>query len=285
MIKLKPLAREYSDVLDLCFSGIGLNAKKKSFEAEKHKFLARKAHYLQHAEQSILFEIQSEKMIGALDHDELCNLYNNYFRGKSKSARKVYDEIKLLGNKKCPYCGLPNSIYELDHYLPSSTHSVFSVLPQNLIPCCKDCNQGLLDFVPSSAQDEYLHPYFIEQKFIQTQWVVANVEWDCRATPNEAYTITFGTQDIDEWSATENARAQKHFELFELSGKYETEANNYIPELITRKCLFASDDVPFNTMLRDELRVSEETHSINNWKLVAIKALLACDEFCAANFS
>lgn len=58
-------------------------------------------------------------------------------RGIKSEVMPEANSIDLL---YCPYCQIGHS-KQFDHYLAKSTFAEFSVLPQNLIFVCKDCNE------------------------------------------------------------------------------------------------------------------------------------------------
>lgn len=62
---------------------------------------------------------------------------------------------------RCPFCQISESS-TFDHYLPKEIYPEFSVLPQNLIPCCSKCNthKRALIIDKNTNVRLFLHPYY-----------------------------------------------------------------------------------------------------------------------------
>ena len=102
-------------------------------------------------------------------HSELYNLYDSV----SINVNNLKKEIKemTVTNPKtkagliCPYCGITrNSLHDLDHFMPRSKYPEFSILSNNLIYVCFECNQTFKknEFLDSSkpAIRKFLNPYY-----------------------------------------------------------------------------------------------------------------------------
>ncbi|MHA7923698.1 MAG: HNH endonuclease [Marinobacter sp.] len=93
------------------------------------------------------------------------------FHGLYKRERGELKFIKdlRLSNKKeiCPYCGSPGC-GTLDHYYPKAQFPQFSVIADNLVPCCYRCNKIKGEYFPINKYDRVINPYFDEfsKKFI-----------------------------------------------------------------------------------------------------------------------
>lgn len=73
-----------------------------------------------------------------------------YIHGKIAFENLMYNlTYSLLGYKRCKYCGkiLLPSERTLDHIYPRSWGGVS--IPNNLIPCCQECNQSKADMTPT----------------------------------------------------------------------------------------------------------------------------------------
>lgn len=102
-------------------------------------------------------------------HDKLYELYDS----NSTDVQKLKKDIKdlTISNPKtkegltCPYCGITrNILHDLDHFMPRSKYPEFSILSNNLIYVCSECNQ---DFKKSEFLDistpairKFLNPYY-----------------------------------------------------------------------------------------------------------------------------
>lgn len=68
----------------------------------------------------------------------------NMYTTSREQIQKLRNDLKAINGKgkvyKCPLCGAAN-VRHLDHYIPRSIMPEFSVMPQNLIYLCEDCNE------------------------------------------------------------------------------------------------------------------------------------------------
>lgn len=72
-----------------------------------------------------------------------------------KEIRDAYIEEGIT----CPYCGIGSST-TLDHYYCKSALPQFSILKENLIPCCGECNKTKGTLKPKKKWKRVFNPYF-----------------------------------------------------------------------------------------------------------------------------
>ncbi|UQC70103.1 hypothetical protein C0560_04610 [Lelliottia sp. AC1] len=72
-----------------------------------------------------------------------------------ESIRKLYAESGTL----CPYCGV-SPCRTLDHYYNKALLPQFSFLPENLIPCCGDCNKDKGSKKSFSKWRRFVNPFY-----------------------------------------------------------------------------------------------------------------------------
>ncbi len=212
-----------------------------------------------------------EVLIGDATKGELKALYDNQMLPKYKPARTIYDEIRAAApHGKCPTCGI-GQVNTLDHFLPKAQFPWFSVLPDNLIPACRDCNTGKLNKFDREIQN--LHPYFDFSLLMSQQWIYA------RAIKEEPILLEYYIQCPPDWSRRDVARVTNHFKEYNLASRFSLEAASEIRPLLDS---FRSPDMPPN-QIRDILRRkirSEEQHRKNFWRGPMYQALCAADWFC-----
>ena len=98
------------------------------------------------------------RLLGSLGPEQLERMYRRHLRDGLE--RSHYDELLVHApGGRCLYCGI-GVAYTLDHYLPISRYPDLAVLPDNLVPACRDCNSFKSDFTPTDAPEELFHPYF-----------------------------------------------------------------------------------------------------------------------------
>ncbi|HAK8512195.1 TPA: HNH endonuclease [Salmonella enterica subsp. enterica serovar Litchfield] len=71
------------------------------------------------------------------------------------SIRKLYAQSGTL----CPYCGV-SPCRTLDHYYNKALLPQFSFLPENLIPCCGDCNRDKGAKKAFSKWRRFVNPFY-----------------------------------------------------------------------------------------------------------------------------
>lgn len=75
--------------------------------------------------------------------------------GYIESIRQLYAKSGLL----CPYCGV-SPCRTLDHYYNKALLPQFSFLPENLIPCCGDCNRDKGSKKAFSKWRRFVNPFY-----------------------------------------------------------------------------------------------------------------------------
>ena len=112
--------------------------------------------------------ISKEKELKDNNEDkDFINLYKNRLAKKDSSSYKYYKKIREQ-TKECPYCNRGQDVAALDHYLPKSFFPSFSIVINNLVPICYNCNSKYKnDFYPKNNKPEerILHPYYDIVKF------------------------------------------------------------------------------------------------------------------------
>jgi 5-methylcytosine-specific restriction endonuclease McrA len=218
-------------------------------------------------------------VLGAVTKKELKDVYNLQMVRRSKPARKIYD--LLLSQAPfglCPFCGFGHAT-TLDHYLPKTKYPQLSVLPLNLVPCCKDCNTGKRTTIAVTAQEQSLHPYFDHQKFINEQWLFAEVKQTAPAT------VYFFVEAPDSWDEISRARVHSHFNDFNLASRYSIEASNQLACL--RHSLADYLDVGDLERVRQHLMAEARAYARqhkNSWDTAMFQALAASDWYCNGGF-
>lgn len=110
-----------------------------------------------------------------LDEDELKTDYTDRLKkGRGSDIHESLDNH--TENDKCPFCGVGET-YCLDHYLPKSSFPTLATIPHNLVPACANCNSNKHAHVPSSVNDQLLHPFYDD--IDEGQWLYAKVIPGC----------------------------------------------------------------------------------------------------------
>lgn len=205
-------------------------------------------------------------------YEKLYSLYD--------SQESLKDEVRAISETRCPYCGITESPFHVDHYVPRGKFPEFSVLRINLIAACASCNSRFKGkkFVEGD-QRLYFNPYFDD--FIE------NIQFlKCTISVDGIYPAINFT--IDENLEESNNYAYKiiknHFDNLKLATRYKELArveifNKFKDEYIDPDTL-EFDDVTIEELKRDiekKLRAFR-AYNINHWEKVFLETLLNADD-------
>ncbi|WP_172717324.1 HNH endonuclease [Neorhizobium sp. T6_25] len=210
---------------------------------------------------------------GSLTKAQLTSLYTDRMVGTSGGARRIYDEIQVAANGDCPFCGGVGHVFTLDHYLPKSSFPLFSVLPANLVPCCRDCNTGKSATFGTTAEQQPLHPYLDDPKLFNQRWVRA------RLVPSDPIGVLFYCAAPAAWSPTEQARVASHFTDYDLANRYRKLAGAEINKVVgqRRGTLRGMSPGGFHEYLLEA--ASEPGYDLNGWNRTTYAALADTEWF------
>lgn len=262
-----------SDIYRCCCDGIKDETKKKNLLNYLYVFLLNACGYCNSARRKYLDKyiikepINCKKFTRYKDiKKDLLDLYDKRLVAVEE-PRKYYNQIKAgpkLG--KCPYCGL-GQVATLDHYLPKSEFPIFSILPNNLIGCCRDCNTIKRNIVLNT-----IHPYYDD--FTKTQWLFAKVNWSALAMEFFVDTKNINN-DLDK------KKIEGHFSVYKLAKRYAVEAASELSDLrieFENKNLIKID-------IEQELCIKFKSKPINNWKTAMYQALSKDQCYCSGGYS
>lgn len=281
MKKLPSPSMSCLDSYNICVQSISNISERTRYEACCQYFVraAMRYHFL--ASRGKLFVIrpltsdeENPVIIGSLTSRELINLYSYYMVSHpSKKARNLIYDVLLASSPKCPICGDIGQSTTLDHYLPKAFFPIFSVLPVNLIPSCKDCNLGKGASFTQEKEKQILHPYFDESDFFEEKWVFATI--------NNNRELVFFVKAPHNWPTHKIERAKNHFKDFKLAKRYSIEASSELANAIDMRRSFlrnvSSED--FRNYLLSQANTN--TYFINHWKRVLYQCLADNDWFCS----
>lgn len=213
-------------------------------------------------------------IVGQLRKSDLVKLYTQYFVPETKPARRIYELIKQIAKGKCPLCGGVGHVRTLDHYLPKANFPLYSVLPANLVPCCRDCNTEKLNGFPNVQGDQTIHPYFDHDRYFNEKWISARV---IQGSPP---VIEYFVEAPLEWDLDDKTRVMAHFADYGLADKFSVEAAADLPETIQTRTTTMAENSPleFSAYLAEKGRTA--SLPVNNWRRVMFTALAADEWFC-----
>ena len=273
-------------VFEDCISRIGNAGKAIDFQNAKHLIDDAEIAYLTAARNHVLYQIppsgekNDEMLFGGLSKSDVKSLYSGQMVPAGKPARAHYDKLILSAPlRRCPFCGFGRAT-TLDHFLSKSNYPWLSIVPINLIPACKDCNQGKGASVARSAHDQVLHPYFESDALENDQWLFAAV---VESTP---LSIEYRADPPNHWSEDLKNRVEKHFSEFDLKERFSIEAAS---ELATLKyVLHPLFSVAGRVGVQQHLLTvasGEKENFQNSWKTALYQSLAKSDWYIDGGYS
>jgi hypothetical protein len=214
-------------------------------------------------------------VVADVKKSELLKLYG-YHMVDRQPGRGLYDVILVAANEQCPFCGGIGRPKSLDHFLPKANYPQYAVLPQNLVPCCRDCNTEKSNALATVEDEQSIHPYFDDDKFFSEQWVFAKVEL------TQPCSLVYFSAPPNEWRDTDKNRALNHFRDFNIGARYSVQAADELSALIDLRRGYLSSISPeeFSVYLSS---VSNSTsYFSNHWKRVMYQTLAQNRDFYGA---
>lgn len=272
---------------DACFAGMVTQKAKALFrpcepaliEAEKEYNNLGSRSQLHLVEQPVRFSYENPIIIEMANKKNLVNLYKYYFAQKPL-GRKVYNRIKILGNKRCVFCGGIGHVKNLDHILPKAFFPQLSILPTNLAPICLDCNMGEKGSDFSLSEDEQIiHPYFDDDHFFNEQWISADI------VVSDDIALRFYVNPPKHWNPILKKRANHHFNSFGLAERYSLEAATEISTIISARKTSQQRSWDPETYGQHLSEIAEYINFPNSYRKITYQTLSTSSWFCSQDFS
>lgn len=258
-----------------CYSSLADLAKKSNFKSITGFINAQSIDYDTNANIANLYSLSASTnttVQGSISKQDMKTLYQNNMVN-NKRGRKIYDKLKSLAPlERCPFCGI-GTVTTLDHYLPKKEFPTFSVLPYNLVACCKDCNTGKLASFASTQNTQTLHPYYDD--FTSEQWLYARVLQPLK--------IEFFVNPPAIWSQVDKDRIGEHFKNYNLNTRFSTQAANVLADLREEFILYNSTPSDIQFELQKKAR-SYESRYKNSWETAMYQALYQDQWYCNGGF-
>lgn len=269
------------DTFRLCISRVRVADLKKRLQEAEGQVVAAGKTYVEAAESATLHDLDVEDFeLTRVGTSEMVTVYSGRMAGKRSPGRVVYDAL-ILGAKDgcCPLCG-QRTVSTLDHHLPKSLYPALAVNPLNLVPACSDCNKLKLDVVPSSAEDQTLHPYFDD---VEGQaWLRARV---VKTSPVALQFFVDTASDMDEILAR---RVRAHFKKLRLSFLYGSQAAQELSNIRFRLLdIYASGGALGGQQVQQHLAAEAKSRckaNVNSWQTAMYAALASSSWFCNGGF-
>ena len=291
MKRISPPKCSASELFDDCVQEISDPELRLRFIQQKSLVEAQNAIYALRSQDQTWFHLpmaahghDEQTIVGNLSKGELVNLYTSCMVNSNGPARKKYDQIMLLSQDECPYCGgcgemvNEEGIGTLDHFLPKAKFPVFSILPENLVPACGTCNKKMAANFSTDENLQPLHPYFDATHIFEKKWTTAIVLEEFPVTVN------FGVDLPQNWSDKDKCRVVNHFVTCGFRGRYRSKVASDISSLIDLRRTVHRDLTP--EAFREILKVVADNKNlpINGWKRTLHHGLSESEWFCRNDF-
>lgn len=291
MKRLNLPAYESTALFDASVAGLANEALREKFEENRPKIVDAFQLYDENSQARTWCNLPRAAhgqpdaiVVGTLTKRELISLYSDGVVKSHGKPRKIYDQIKISAHGECPYCGGAGEMDEegelgtADHFLPKAYFPAYSVMPVNLVPACRLCNDGMRAGFPTDENLQPLHPYLDDDHYFAEKWLVGSV------CPGKPLSLDFEVIPPVHWPEKDRRRVYAHFEACRLEKRYRSYVWPEIIPLISQRQTSLSNFSP--DQFREHLAVTadEPCLPINGWKRVLYSALADSDWFCEEDF-
>ncbi|PGU51915.1 hypothetical protein COD70_26255 [Bacillus cereus] len=269
--------RTVKEFFDICVDAKRDNELKTRLQNSKQVIIQAEEEFERKVKLAQLHTIPTHTTVAQVTKNEMKKLYSEKLVSKSSPGRLLYDELmNAPAHGRCPLCG-HGTVSTLDHHLPKSMYPSLAITPINLVPACRDCNTTKLEDLPTSANEETIHPYF--DSIENERWLYAQVKETAQAP------IHFYVDTPECWDITLSNRVKNHFESFQLNQLYTIQAAR---ELVTRKWsikqAFTSGGVEGVKNVLNDNFCSHKFVNLNSWQTAMYEALLKSEWYCSVGF-
>jgi hypothetical protein len=226
---------------------------------------ALKKHYAQYVSLGLrdsLFSYNISSYAG-VDVINLTHCYSNTNQLK-KLKGDIYKNQEAHIRYECQYCMIGDSSESLDHYLPQITFPEFSVLSNNLIPCCSKCNSLKNDQWKDLGATRNIINFYYDPLPI-TQFLFCNVTFP-RGTPKVKFTLN----NPGTINATLYTIIERHYQRMGLTDRFEQKSNTEITNVFnTMTQLTATHNRAAAALfLRNDATQMKLSYGNNYWKAI-----------------
>jgi hypothetical protein len=206
--------------------------------------------------------------------DVLKGLY--YYQ--SKTVRDVRENIRKLQfntiSATCQNCTI-NSTNTLDHILPKDIFPAFVVNPQNLFPCCSECNSYKSKIIEKDDK-RFLNLYL--DTLPDVQYLFVNISLD----KDNNYDFKYYLKNEGNKIPTKLFKIiEFHYEKLYLFDRFKFHSTEYVSEfenqISTLKSVLTITQI--KSILYEDIRENKKAYGANHWKYILKDALLNSDIF------
>jgi 5-methylcytosine-specific restriction endonuclease McrA len=265
------------DVFDTCVAMVRDITLRSELEGISNAIEKAAKRYDTRATAKALYLTPHTAKVQTVKGDELVRIYTLRMVPKKAKGRPIYNLILSAPvNGRCPFCGI-GTVNTLDHFLPKTHFPVFSVTPNNLVPACEWCQGEKMEYFPTTAGEQLLHPYYDD--FDQDIWLEAKVVAGSPAA------FRYSTAPPKNWSKEDKSRVAVHLKKLNLTTLFSSNAGSRLTEIRGRlvRLYDAGGIEPVRAHLYEELASIEEDQK-NSWVAAMYRAAIDSDWFCNGGF-
>lgn len=137
------------------------------------------------------------------------------YSSSTKPLRDLKEALESsIAAARCPFCQISESS-TLDHYLPKERYPEFSVLPQNLIPCCSNCNthKRALILDKNTNIRFFIHPYY--DVIPNINFIKLHISFI-----NNKLTLSYSVYNNGNLTAAQYSHLKNHFDKLNLAERF-----------------------------------------------------------------
>ena len=209
--------------------------------------------------------------------EELKENFRSLDRERSHEAIR-HEILRSTRSGVCSYCSVSPAV-SLDHVLPRKIYPEFSVLAQNLVPACGDCNRKKGTACFKSTGKNLMHPYYVQ--IPTTPILFVDVAVSSQKVTWEFYLNQSASIQNGQFEAINNLF--EHLNLADLYSEVSTDELfgrlGYIHSLYNTG---GSQEVA--GYLQGEANSNSKYRGENHWKTAFLRALGNSTAFCAGGF-
>lgn len=269
-VRIERFNYDVKKLLDQCITSMSENnpnskARKERIATYSEYILEKQKEYIGFAHEQKIEEFIDNNAIDENFKNDMIWLYDNKFSKNKSVGRELYNYIKLSAPyNRCPYC-LHRDVSQVDHFMPKTSKPVLSIVGENLVPSCSDCNHDKLD----EDKKIFSHPYFDD--------IDNDIFLVCQLVEENSICFNFTIIKPAEWSSILFERVKNQISSSKLLIFY---AQQSVVEFNINKHVFKrlSELDPQHTELKahlkDKLLGVEEVIGINSWQAAFYRCLL-----------
>jgi hypothetical protein len=202
-----------------------------------------------------------------------CYISATHALSKLQARIRTFQRIAApTASAKCQYCCI-NAPSSFDHYLPKLGYAEFSVLSENLVPCCPECNLLKDDAVLTGSGHRAILSFYFGGVPVN-QFLYADAVHN--PVPRIIFKLSNNARHFDGQEQT----IRSHFTKLDLLDRLEAAAPDVFAEY-AHVVQVSSIDYCIRQLLQSSA-VLRVTHSPNYWHVAMFEAMAANPLFLRA---